>query len=370
MGAHLGMSVLQGMLLFAVAFATENDFYKVDLSPLSQSERNAMGEKEAALLKRTRTKRAEIAAWHERAEEKLEKYQERKEKEFARAVRKAHCNKLKRNLIKKASATLMTAKKISKARKQKALEKKATERAQEVLSKVSERDEARAARLLGDTKVATNVNPKDAKFWLKAFQRADPTWQRDVDHHLHKLQRTNPDWRKHQNNAENDGAYSWSRQTRMGTSYDQHPEMQLTQPLYGESVTLLQESTAATQRKAFDTSGTSPNEDEGRELRRKAELKEWFKSEEQKNMKYKDALGQQIDKMEQKETKAIKKLQAKKNHASFCSKERNMMHRHLADVVLELPVPDAEKTTYETPLLKDMETWLKCESCKKRKKES
>jgi len=350
--------VLLSTIAFATGIATGNDVYKVDISPLPASEKEAFGEREAAMRKWGQSEASRITAWKGRQEAKLRAYKEMKAKEFAAIVRKMHCNKLKRNLMKKVALTTTEAKMLAKKRKEAAAKQVALERAREVLSKVAERDETHT-RLLGGANIQA-VNPKDAKFWLKAFETRDPEWQRARLRRMHHEQRVDPDWRRHQNNADDDGGISWSqRNTRMGTSYDQNPELQLTQPV--ETASFLQESTLVT---PFDNAGASIEEDQAREMRREAELAAWLNEGHNKIEDLKTQQNGELKRWKASQDKLLTQLRTKKAHSDFCTRGGNKLKELVADAVINLPVPDEEKTAYEKPLQTDVKNWLLCERCK------
>merc|ERR1719409_2623889 len=145
---------------------------KVDISMLPDSEKLQLAEQERTMRTWGATTAAKISAWGAKQRGILRAYKERKMKDFAEAVRKMHCAKLRKNLIKSVLFTKKEAKKTYKRRKELAAKQKAAERAKEVLGKVAERDELRASKLLGNANVKTRpaVNPKDMKFWLKALR--------------------------------------------------------------------------------------------------------------------------------------------------------------------------------------------------------
>jgi flagellar hook-associated protein FlgK len=350
---------------------------KVDISMLPDSDKLELAEKERTMRTWGLTTKAKISAWGAKQRKILRAYKERKMKDFAEAVRKMHCAKLKKNLIKKALFTKKEAKKTFKTRKELAAKKKAAEVAKEILSKVAERDEMRASKLLGNANVATpRPAAKDMKYWLKALRTSDPEWQRERERRMRIIQQTDPNWRSKQNNAQGDGGYSWTRKTtRFGTKYDRHTSLQLTtrntadfSPL-DESVELLQLGPPGPNAADFRQPGSeeSPDEDQAAALRREAELEAWLTKEKNKITKHQDNLKTKLKKFERKSMKTISKLEAKKKHDNYCTKNRNTMGKYLADIVVNLPLPDKEKTEKEGPLLKDMEQWLKCDFCKKPK---
>jgi hypothetical protein len=271
-----------------------------------------------------------------------------------------HCAKLKNDLLKKAVFTTRRAKKLAKKRGEMGEKQRAMERAREVLSKVAEKDRFRTTRsnALGEAEVHPMIAPraKDAVFWLRALRTNDPEWQRQEERKLRHIQRTDPDWRRHQDNVQGDGGYSWQkRKTRM--SYSLLTKLPPVDPYV---LAQLGESKPNEPAEAVD-------EDQSAVLQREAELEEWLATERKKITQHRAHLNDQLQNWRNTQTKQIKRLTAKGNHIAFCTQQRNVMQKHLAKVVVGLPLPDHEKTQNEKPLLADMEIWLKCERCKKPK---
>lgn len=180
------------------------------------------------------TQQEKINKWHVAEKEKVSKYEEMKEKHFLEMMRKLHCGKLKKKLNRAIVVTGERANKIAKERKIKYETNEAMTRANEVMGKVNGKGEEQQLRtgLLGDSKVqlANGVNPKDAKYWLKAFKVADPSWIANEHQRLRRVERTDPNWRAKMDNSEGDGGYSWTQKvTRMGTSFDRNSQQQLTE---------------------------------------------------------------------------------------------------------------------------------------------
>jgi len=367
--------------------APDDPFHKLDLSTLSDETREDLKAREASILKHHSVVSAQISKWHDEQKDIIRAFKEKKEKEFAAHLRKMHCNKLKRSLLTKADVAVKQAKRLARERKQKALEQEAVERAKEILGKVGQRERTMTGQLLGEAKVRYKADPKDAKYWLHALRTSDPQWQRRENRKLRHIQRTDPNWRSKQDNDAGDGGYSWVRKlTRRGTAYDRHPESQLSElaPIDLIETAVVQLPSPATSgeetpvepamepapddsKKEYEQpfSEESPDEDEAQVLRRQAEMKVWLANEHQNVRKFANLLAGNLSEWRQTQEDEVKRMYEKRGFFAFCTKSRNTMQEHLADIVLNLPISDDEKSEYEKPLLADMEEWLKCEKCKK-----
>jgi len=370
---------------------------KIDISKLPYTEKVKLSEEASRQARWGRNKKKEIEAWERRQKAILARVKERKEKEFGEAVRRMHCAMLKRKLLEKTAMVIKIAKKTHKRRTELAEKKKATERAKEILQKVNSVGKTKselASTLLGNARVSTGANPADAKYWVKALNTADPSWQAENAHKYRNLKYTHPNsWRKQQNQAQGDGGASWRRQTtRYGTPYDRNPSMDLTElsPIDEDSDLLeLSESPAqavaklgeAQLKKLGETTKVQSaeeklgvtkmqervDEDETAQLRRAAELKDFVSAEKLKIEKVKNVQEKKVKKWTRGQNTNMKKLVAEKNHGMMCMRSRNTMSAHIAHAVINLPLLDIEKTQQGKPLWKDMEAWLHCRRCKKPK---
>jgi len=156
-----------------------------------------------------------IEKWHVHSEEQVVKYKEKLNAEFREMMRKQHCARLTSSLKQMTASSAEKAEKTGEMRIQKRAKQLAMRKAAEIKQKVIGTGEEEEE--LGED-ANKPLDPKDAKYWLKALRMNDPGWIKQENARLRHVQRTDPNWRSKMDNSRGDGGFSWTQKTtRMGT---------------------------------------------------------------------------------------------------------------------------------------------------------